>query len=92
MLKMDLPDQVRAAATRAVAITQQGSAGFYKFMTFFSCHDHALPTLAWQIAREHGVPVDQTVAAQMIAQGLLNTPNLSSIDDAPSRDRGHRRQ
>ncbi|HXJ91506.1 MAG TPA: prenyltransferase/squalene oxidase repeat-containing protein [Terriglobia bacterium] len=76
------PDQIRAAATRAVAITQQGSAGFYKFMTCFSCHDHALPVLEWQTARQHGVPVDETIAAQITAKGLLNTPNFTSIDDA----------
>jgi hypothetical protein len=29
------PDQIRASASRAVAITQQGSAGFYKIYGVF---------------------------------------------------------
>lgn len=39
------PDRIRTAATRAVAAVEQGSAGFYKFMNCFSCHDHGLPML-----------------------------------------------
>jgi hypothetical protein len=51
-------------------------------MACFSCHDHALPVLAWQTARQHGVPVDEFIASQVTAKGLLNAPNLASIDDA----------
>jgi ankyrin repeat protein len=76
------PDKIRSAASRAIAITQQGSAGFYKFMVCFSCHDHALPVLAWQTARERGVPVDEAVASQVATKGLLSGPDLSSIDGA----------
>ncbi|MGH8402873.1 MAG: ankyrin repeat domain-containing protein, partial [Gammaproteobacteria bacterium] len=76
------PDKIRSAASRAIGITQQGSAGFYKFMVCFSCHDHALPMLAWQTARERGIPVDEAVASQVAAKGLLATPDFSSIDSA----------
>ncbi len=57
------PDQIRSAASRAVAIVQHGSAGFYKFMDCFSCHDHGLPMLTFRMARERRVPVDETAAS-----------------------------
>ncbi len=76
------PGKIRTAASRATAITQQGSAGFYKFMVCFSCHDHALPVLAWQTARERGIPVDEKVASQVATKGLLTVPDFSSIDSA----------
>lgn len=76
------PDQIRSAATRAVSTVEQGSAGFYKFMNCFSCHSQGLPTLAFRVARERGVPVDETVARQVAAKGLLASPDFSSIDRA----------
>ena len=77
-----LPDQIRSAATRAVAIVQPGSTGFYKFMDCFSCHDHGLPMLTFRLARERGVPVDEAAASQVAAKGLLAKPDLSSLDRA----------
>lgn len=76
------PDQVRSAATRAVTVVQHGTEGFYKFMDCFSCHDHGLPMLAFRMARERGVPVDEAAAAQVAAKGLLKSTNLSSVDAA----------
>jgi ankyrin repeat protein len=76
------PQQIRSAASRAIAVTQQGSAGFYKFMACFSCHDHVLPLQAWQTARERGVPVDETIAQQVATKGLLTSTDLTSIDHA----------
>jgi len=76
------PDQIRSAANVAVAVVQQGSTGFYKFMECFSCHDHGLPMLAFRSARERGVPVDEVAASQVAAKGLLGSPDLSSIDRA----------
>jgi ankyrin repeat protein len=75
-------EQIRSAATRALGITGQGAAGFYKFMVCSSCHDHAFPLMAWQAAREHGIPVDEALATRIAAKGLLSTPNFSSIDVA----------
>lgn len=74
--------EIRSAATRALGITNQGTAGFYKFMVCFSCHDHALPVMAWQVARERGIPVDETLAAQVTTKGLTTIPNLTSLDVA----------
>jgi ankyrin repeat protein len=76
------PEQIRSAAIRAVAITEKGTAGFYKLMVCFSCHDHGFPLMAWQSAREHGIPIDEALASQVAAKGLLSTPDLSSFDVA----------
>jgi ankyrin repeat protein len=75
-------DQIRTAASRSVAILQRGTNSFYKTQDCFSCHDHGLPMLAFRVARERGVPVDETAARAVAAKGLLATPNLSSIDHA----------
>jgi len=73
-------DQIRSAARSAVAVVQHGSAGFYKFMDCFSCHDHGLPMLTLQTARERGIAVDEAAASQVATKGLLSAPDLSSID------------
>ncbi len=80
--QMASPDQIRSAATHAVAIVQHGSTGFSKVMPCFSCHDHALPMLMLRAAQERGVTVDEAAASQVAAKGFLFTPNLSSIDQA----------
>ena len=76
------PQQIRSAATRAMAITDKGAAGFYKLMVCFSCHDHLLPVMMWQTAREHGVPVDEALASRVAAKGLVTVPDFTSIDMA----------
>src|SRR5579863_1402405 len=76
------PDQIRSAAGRSVALVQHGTQGFYNFMDCFSCHDHGLPMLAFRVARQKGIPVDETAAAQVAAKGLLKSTNLSSLDAA----------
>src|SRR5690349_17134919 len=76
------PDQIRSAATRAIAITQRGTTGFYKSASCFSCHDHGLPMLAFRTARQHGIPVDEAAAAQVAIKGLLSTTDVSSLDRA----------
>ncbi len=76
------PDTIRTAATRAVAMVQQGSTGFYKAMVCFSCHNHGLPMLTFRMAREHGIPVDESAASQVAAKGLTTMPDFTSIDRA----------
>lgn len=76
------PEQVRSAASRAVGIVQNTSTGFYKVTDCFSCHDHALPMLAYQMARQRGIPFDEAAASHVAARGLLASPNLTSIDHA----------
>jgi ankyrin repeat protein len=76
------PAQIRAAATKSVALIQKGTEGFYKLGTCFSCHDHGLPMMTFQAAREHGIPVDEGAAAAVAVKGLISSPNFTSIDQA----------
>ncbi len=76
------PNDVRGAATRAVAIVQHGATGFSKIAPCFSCHNHALPIMMLNIARERGVPVDEAAAVQVVAKGILSSPDFTSIDRA----------
>ncbi|HEV2491596.1 MAG TPA: ankyrin repeat domain-containing protein [Terriglobia bacterium] len=76
------PDQIRSAATRAVAAVQHGTTGFYKYMDCFSCHDAGLPMLAFRMARQRGVSVDEAAASQVAAKGLVSTTNIASLDRA----------
>ncbi len=76
------PDEIRAAATRSVVTVQHGTEGFYKAMVCFSCHDHGLPMLTFQMARQRGIPVDEASAAQVAAKGLMAMPDFTSIDRA----------
>ncbi len=76
------PEQIRPAASHAIAIVQHGSATFSKLMPCFSCHDHALPMLALGAARERGVAVDEAASSQVAAKGFLFSPDLSSLDHA----------
>lgn len=76
------PDQVRSAATRALAVVQSSSTGFYKIAECFSCHDHGLPMQAYQMARERGVQLDEAAVGQVAARGLMASPDLTSLDRA----------
>ena len=76
------PQDIRSAATRAVAMVQRGSTGFYKAMVCFSCHDHGLPMLTLRTARERGIPVDEGAASQVAAKGLMAMPDFTSVDRA----------
>ena len=42
------PEQIRLAASRAVAIVERGATGFYKSQNCFSCHSLALPMMVFQ--------------------------------------------
>lgn len=73
---------IRTAASRAIALIQRSTVGFYKTQDCFSCHDHALPQMAFRMARERGVAVDEAAASRVAAKGLLKMPDLSSVDRA----------
>ncbi len=74
--------QIRFAASKSIAMIQRGTEGFYKAMVCFSCHDHGLPMLTLKMARERGIPVNETSAAQVAAAGLTAIPDFTSIDKA----------
>ena len=58
------PDQVRSAATRAVAAIQNAQSTWYgtNKQVCASCHHQYQPALAYRAAREHRVPVNEEIA------------------------------
>ena len=57
-----VPDQIREAATRAVAFIQTTQKTWPSKQGCTSCHHQFLPTIAFHRAREHGVAVDEQIA------------------------------
>jgi hypothetical protein len=54
--------RIQEAATKAVAIIQKSQKGWYTKERCFSCHQQVLPALAFRVAREHGIAVDEQAA------------------------------
>jgi len=54
--------RIQEAATKAVAIIQNSQKNWYAKQSCFSCHQQVLPALAFLIAREHGIAVDEKAA------------------------------
>jgi hypothetical protein len=57
---------VRESAEKAVALLQKSGPGFFKVSGCASCHNQSLPQMAWSMARERGLKVDQAVAEQQV--------------------------
>jgi ankyrin repeat protein len=57
-----LPDRIRDAATRAITLFQASQKGWHSTQTCNSCHHQYQAALAFQSAREHGIPVDEKIA------------------------------
>jgi len=58
------PDQVRDAASRALASIQKAQTAWYTTnkQVCTSCHHQYQPALAYRVAREHRVPFDEAIA------------------------------
>ncbi len=56
------PDRIRDAATRAITLFQASQKGWHSTQTCNSCHHQYQAALAFQSAREHGIPVDEKIA------------------------------
>ena len=56
------PDRIRDAATRAITLFQASQKGWHSNQTCNSCHHQYQAALAFQAAREHGIPVDEKIA------------------------------
>ena len=56
--------RIREAAGRGVAAIQKAQATWYTAnkQVCASCHHQYQPALAFRAAREHGIPVDETIA------------------------------
>jgi ankyrin repeat protein len=61
------PDQIRKAAEKAVALLQASQKNWKQNCS--SCHQQALPSLAYQAARERGIAVNETLAHAADVQG-----------------------
>ena len=56
------PARIHDAASRAIVVIQKSQQNWYVKQSCFSCHQQVLPALAFQAAREHGIPVDEQSA------------------------------
>jgi hypothetical protein len=57
---------IRGPAEKAIALLQKTGPGFFKVSGCTSCHNQSLPQMAWSLARERGLKVDETVAAHQV--------------------------
>src|SRR5690242_9741355 len=64
--------EVKLAATKAIALVQEAGARWPRKQSCTSCHNQILPLMALKRAREHGVPVNEDLAAKMLRQSLAN--------------------
>jgi ankyrin repeat protein len=74
------PGRVRDAAARALAPIQKAQAPWYgaNKQVCASCHHQYQPALAYRVARDHGVPLDEGIARADAAKAF----NFSDIDRA----------
>lgn len=59
-------ETVRAAVTRALVPLQKSAAEYPNQRTCFSCHNQTLPLLAFTLARERGIAVDEKVVKDVV--------------------------
>jgi hypothetical protein len=75
-------EQIREAAGRAVAAIQASQAGWYEKQACYSCHHQFQPAIAFKAAREHGVPVNETIAALNASRAFTFTDIDTAIQFA----------
>lgn len=54
--------RIRESAARAVSVIQASQKNWYRKENCVSCHQQIFPALAFQAAREHGIPLDEQAA------------------------------
>src|SRR5579862_3210736 len=54
--------RIQEAATKAVALIQKSQKTWYTKERCFSCHQQVFPSLAFRVAREHGIAIDEPAA------------------------------
>lgn len=57
---------IRESAEKAIALLQKSGPGFLRVSGCTSCHNQSLPQMAWSIARERGLKVDEVIAEQQV--------------------------
>jgi N-acyl-D-amino-acid deacylase len=54
--------RIQEAATKAVSLIQKSQKNWYTKQSCVSCHQQVFPALAFRVAREHGIAVDEQAA------------------------------
>jgi ankyrin repeat protein len=68
--------ELRAASTNAIRRMQPSQATWYKVASCTSCHHQLVPEVTLALARERGVPVDETIARGNTSQALAFMKDL----------------
>ena len=63
-------DHIRDAATRAIALLQSSQKDWYAKQSCESCHHQIMPALAFRVAREHGLAVNEEIARDNATRGF----------------------
>src|SRR5262249_39635632 len=69
-------DHIRDAATRGIALLQASEKDWYAKQSCESCHHQILPAIAFRMAREHGIPVNEELARANAVQAFQPSANL----------------
>jgi len=69
---------VRTAAAKAIQRIQHSQSVWYKKQTCTSCHHQLLPEMTLRMARERGVPFDETVAREMTTAAFAGLKDLDA--------------
>ena len=65
-------NQIADAATRAIAAIQRSQATWYDHQVCSSCHQQFQPAIAFAVAREHGISVDEAIARANAAKAFAS--------------------
>src|SRR5690242_13735124 len=68
-----------AASEKAIKIIQKSQAGWYKKETCTSCHHQLVPQIPITLARERGVPVDESVARETTTNAFAFIKDLDGM-------------
>jgi ankyrin repeat protein len=71
--------EIRAALGKSVSLLQQTTKTWWQTQTCVSCHHQTLPLMAFSLARERGVAVDQAVLQEEVNRTFAG---LTSLDRA----------
>jgi hypothetical protein len=76
-------DHIRDAATRAIALLQSSQKDWYVKQSCESCHHQILPALAFRVAREHGIAVNEEIARDNAVHAFGPSANLDRAVQSP---------
>ncbi|HWN99407.1 MAG TPA: ankyrin repeat domain-containing protein [Blastocatellia bacterium] len=70
--------ELRAASAKAIKVMQHSQGVWYNKQTCTSCHHQLLPEIALKLARERGVPFDETIARDTTATAFANLKDVDA--------------